>query len=51
MNCRKGCTGSARADALAMIDRLYDHKALIFADLSYDPTYAEILFERFGPSA
>ena len=31
------------------VDRLYDHKTLIFVDLSFDPTYAEILVERFGP--
>ena len=45
----QGLYGSARAEALARIDRLYDHKTLIFADLSFDPTYAEILVERFGP--
>jgi hypothetical protein len=45
----QGLFGSDRAEALARIDRLYDHKTLIFADLSFDPTYAEILFERFGP--
>ena len=49
MNCRRGCYGSARAEALARIDRLYDCKTLIFVDLSFDPTYAEILVERFGP--
>ena len=41
--------GSARADALAMVDRDYDYKTLIVADLSNDATYAEPLFERFGP--
>jgi hypothetical protein len=40
--------GSARASALASIDRKYDCNALIVADLSYDPTYAEVLFETFG---
>ena len=43
----QGLSGNARADALAMIDRRY-HKALIIADLSYDPSYADILVERFG---
>ena len=37
-----------RADALAMVDRRYDCKTLIVADLSNDATYAEPLFERFG---
>ena len=45
----QGLYGSDRAEALARIDRLYDYKTLIFADLSFDPTYAEILVERFGP--
>jgi hypothetical protein len=45
----QGLYGSARAEALAGIDRLYDYKTLIFADLSFDPTYAEVLVERFGP--
>ena len=43
----QGLAGNARADALAMIDRRY-HKALIIVDLTYDPSYADILFERFG---
>ena len=47
-NCRKGSIGSARADALAVVDRAVRHKTLIVVDLSYDATYAEILFERFG---
>lgn len=41
--------GSARASALAAVDRRYGCNALIVADLSYDPTYAEVLFETFGP--
>jgi hypothetical protein len=41
--------GSARASALAAIDRRYESDALIVADLSYDPTYAEVLHETFGP--
>jgi hypothetical protein len=40
--------GSARASALAIIDRRYHSNALIIADLSFDPTYAEVLFETFG---
>ena len=41
--------GSERAEALARIDRLYDSNTLIFVDLSFDPTYAEVLVEKFGP--
>jgi hypothetical protein len=44
----QGLYGSARADALAMVDRRYDCKTLIVADLSNDATYAEPLFERVG---
>jgi len=44
----QGLYGSARASALAQIDRRCNHNALIIADLSYDPTYAEVLFETFG---
>jgi hypothetical protein len=44
----QGLYGSARASALATIDRRYNSDALIVADLSYDPTYAEVLFETFG---
>jgi hypothetical protein len=40
--------GSARASELATIDRRYDSEALIVADLSSDPTYAEVLYETFG---
>ncbi len=43
-----GLFGSARASALAAIDRRHDANALIVADLSYDPTYAEVLLETFG---
>ena len=43
----QGLSGNTRADALAMIDSRYP-KALIIADLSYDPSYADILVERFG---
>jgi hypothetical protein len=45
----QGLYGSARASALAAIDRRYYSDAIIVADLSYDPTYAEVLFETFGP--
>lgn len=41
--------GTARASALAAVDRRYGCNALVIADLSYDPTYAEVLFEMFGP--
>ena len=41
--------GSPRASALATIDRRYNCNALIVADLSNDATYAEVLFETFGP--
>jgi hypothetical protein len=44
----QGLYGSARAEALAGIDRRYYSQTLIFADLSFDPTYAEVLVERFG---
>jgi hypothetical protein len=47
----QGLYGSARASALATIDRRYYSDALIVADLSYDPTYAEVLFEMFNPRA
>src|SRR5207344_1908794 len=43
----QGLSGHTRADALAMIDSRH-HKALIIADLSFDPSYADILVERFG---
>src|SRR6516162_8701801 len=39
--------GSARANALAAIDQAYNHSSLIVADLSNDPTYAEILLQTF----
>jgi hypothetical protein len=40
--------GSARANALAAVDRKYNSNAIIVADLSNDATYAESLCERFG---
>jgi hypothetical protein len=45
----QGLYGSARASALAAIDRRYESNAVIVADLSNDPTYAEVLHETFGP--
>jgi hypothetical protein len=45
----QGLYGSPRASALAQIDRSYGCNALIVADLSNDATYAEVLFETFGP--
>ena len=44
----QGLYGSARAGALAAIDRQYNSNALIVVDLSNDATYAEVLFETFG---
>lgn len=44
----QGLFGSARASALAAIDRRNFSNALIIADLSFDPTYAEVLLEAFG---
>lgn len=41
--------GSARASALAAVDRRYQNNALIVADLSNDPSYAETLLSTFGP--
>ena len=42
--------GSARASALAGgRSPLPRRNALIVADLSNDPTYAEVLYETFGP--
>jgi hypothetical protein len=41
-------SGSARASALANMDRRYHSGALIVADLSADESYAEILLETFG---
>jgi hypothetical protein len=44
----QGLYGSPRANALAAVDRRYNSSAVIVADLSNDPTYAEVLFETFG---
>ena len=45
----QGLSGNMRADALAMNDSRYDCKTLIIVDLTFDPSYADLLFERFGP--
>jgi hypothetical protein len=45
----KGLYGSQRASALAAIDRRHNNDTVIVADLSNDATYAEVLFETFGP--
>ena len=45
----QGLFGSARASALAAVDRRHNHNALIVADLSNDATYGETLVETFGP--
>jgi hypothetical protein len=44
-----GLYGSQLANELAKIDQMYDRSCLIVADLSNDPTYAETLFDTFGP--
>jgi hypothetical protein len=44
----QGLYGSARASALAAIDRRHYSESLIIADVSNDATYAEVLFETFG---
>ena len=44
----QGLFGSARASALAAVDRRHHNNALIVADLSNDATYAEVLLETFG---
>jgi hypothetical protein len=45
----QGLFGSARASALAAVDRRYNHYGLIVADLSNDPSYADVFLETFGP--
>jgi hypothetical protein len=45
----QGLYGYARASALAAVDARYDNNALILADLSNDPSYADILYQTFGP--
>jgi hypothetical protein len=45
----QGLFGNARANALAAVDRHYEHNSIIVADLTYDPSYAEVLLQIFGP--
>lgn len=45
----QGLFGSARASALAAIDRRHQSNGLIVADLSTDASYAEDLHMTFGP--
>lgn len=45
----QGLYGSELANALAAIDCCYNRDALIVADLSNDASYAETLFDTFGP--
>ena len=45
----QGLFASARANALAAVDRHYHNNSLIVADLSNDATYAETLYDTFGP--
>ncbi len=44
----QGLYGSARASALATIDRRYQNNALIVADLSNEASYGEFLMQTFG---
>jgi hypothetical protein len=43
----QGLFGSARASALAAVDRRYNHNSLILTDISNDPSYADDLVENF----
>ena len=45
----QGLYGSARASALAGVDRHYRSDALIVADLSNEASYGEFLYQTFGP--
>jgi hypothetical protein len=45
----QGLYGSARASALATVDRHYRSDALIVADLSNEASYGEFLYQTFGP--
>jgi hypothetical protein len=44
----QGLFGTTRANALALVDRRQQGNGLIIADLSNDPTYAEVLVQSFG---
>src|SRR4051812_50190328 len=41
--------GSARASALAVVDRRYGCNALLVADLSHDASYSDKLFDTLWP--
>ena len=43
-----GCTAAQLANAVAAIDRAYNHDCLFVVDLSNDATYGETLFDSFG---
>ncbi len=45
----QGLCGSSLANELAVVHRRYNSNGLIVADVSNDPTYAEVLFDTFGP--
>jgi hypothetical protein len=44
----RNCYGSELVSELAVVDRAYNNDALIIADLTNDPSYAEALFDMFG---
>jgi hypothetical protein len=44
-----GLVGSARASAVAAVDRQYNNNCLIVADLSNEASYGEFLHQTFGP--
>lgn len=44
----QGLLGQERAEALAAVDRKFNSRTLIFGDVSNDPTYAEVMYQRFG---
>lgn len=45
----QGLYGSARASALAAVDRKYHNNTLIVADLTNEASYGEFLHQTFGP--
>jgi hypothetical protein len=45
----QGLYGSARASAVAAVDREYNNNCLIVADLSNEASYGEFLYQTFGP--
>ena len=44
----QGLFGTARASALAAVDRRHHHNGLIVAELSNDASYADVLLQTFG---